>query len=45
MAVIGAVVMKVMPAPHRPLEYMIAGSAATGIALAIAFAVIQMDRG
>jgi hypothetical protein len=45
LAALAALVLRVMPGPHRPLEYMIAGTAATGVALAAAFALLQVNRG
>jgi hypothetical protein len=42
LAVLAAVVLRVMPPPHRPFEYMIAGTAATGAALALAFGLLQV---
>jgi len=43
LAVLAALVLRVMPGPHRPFEYMIAGTAATGVALAVAFALLQVS--
>jgi hypothetical protein len=45
LAVLAALVLRVMPGPHRPFEYMIAGTAATGVALAVAFALLQVSGG
>ncbi len=42
LAALAALVLRMLPPPHRPLEYMIAGTAATGIALALAFAFAQV---
>jgi hypothetical protein len=42
LAALAAVVLRVIPGRHRPLEYMIAGTAATAVALAAAFAVLQI---
>jgi hypothetical protein len=42
LAVLAALVLRVMPGPHRPFEYMIAGTAATGVALAVVFALLQI---
>jgi hypothetical protein len=39
--VLAALVLRVMPPPHRPLEYMIAGTAVTGVALAALFAMLN----
>ncbi len=41
LAVLAALVLRVMPPPHRPFEYMIAGTAATGVALAVVFAILN----
>jgi len=43
LAVLAALVLRVMPGPHRPFEYMIAGTAVTGVALAVAFALLQVS--
>ena len=43
LAALGVIALRLMPL-HRPLEYMIAGTAATALALAIAFGVVQMAR-
>jgi hypothetical protein len=45
LAILAALVLRVMPGPHRPFEYMIAGTAATGVALAVAFALLQVSGG
>jgi hypothetical protein len=45
LAALAAVVLRVMPGPHRPFEYMIAGTAATGVALAAVFALLQVHGG
>ena len=42
LAVLAALVLRVMPGPHRPFEYMIAGTAVTGVALAVVFALLQI---
>ncbi len=42
LAALAAAVLRVMPGRHRPLEYMIAGTAATAVALAAAFALLQI---
>jgi Kef-type K+ transport system membrane component KefB len=41
LAVLAALVLHLMPSPHRPFEYMIAGTAATGVALAVVFAILN----
>jgi hypothetical protein len=43
LAVLAALVLRVMPPPHRPFEYMIAGTASTGVALAVAFGFLQVS--
>jgi hypothetical protein len=43
LAVLAALVLRVMPPPHRPFEYMIAGTAATAVALAFTFALLQIN--
>jgi hypothetical protein len=43
LAVLAALVLRVMPPPHRPLEYMIAGTASTGLALAVLFGFLQVS--
>jgi hypothetical protein len=43
LGVLAALVLRVMPPPHRPLEYMIAGTASTGVALAVAFGFLQIS--
>jgi hypothetical protein len=43
LGILAALVLRVMPPPHRPLEYMIAGTASTGVALAVAFAFLQVS--
>ena len=43
LAVLAALVLRVMPGPHRPFEYMIAGTAVTGVALAVVFALLQVS--
>ena len=45
LAALAACVLRIMPPPHRPFEYMIAGTAATAVALAVTFALLQMNRG
>jgi hypothetical protein len=40
---LAALAWRMMPPPHRPLEYMIAGTAATAVALAVAFAVVHFS--
>jgi hypothetical protein len=34
-----------MPPPHRPFEYMIAGTAATAAALGTVFALVMIRKG
>jgi hypothetical protein len=41
LSVLAALVLRLMPPPHRPFEYMIAGTAVTGIALAIVFGFLN----
>lgn len=43
LAALAALVLRVMPGPHRPFEYMIAGTAVTGVALAVVFALLQVS--
>ena len=45
LAVMAALVLRLMPPPHRPFEYMIAGTVATALALALGFALVQVNRG
>ena len=41
LVILAVLVLRIMPPPHRPLEYMIAGSAVTGVALAALFAMLN----
>jgi hypothetical protein len=41
LTILAALVLRVMPPPHRPFEYMIAGTASTGVALAALFAILN----
>ena len=41
--VLAAVVRLFMPGRHRPLEYMVAGTAVTGVALAVVFALLNRN--
>jgi hypothetical protein len=43
LAVLAALVLRAMPGQHRPFEYMIAGTAVTGVALAVTFALLQVS--
>jgi hypothetical protein len=37
--------LRLMPPPHRPFEYMIAGTAATAAALGTVFALVMIRKG
>ncbi|MGO9261657.1 MAG: hypothetical protein ACLQU1_35940 [Bryobacteraceae bacterium] len=43
-AAVAALLLLVLPSPHRPIHYVIAGTCATGALLAVAFAILWRGR-